>query len=59
MSLHPSYRKSNLTKSAELSLIQNVEYIMEFMSNSIRTEVQSPGFLYVCGGPGTGKVRSA
>ena len=59
MSLHPSYKKSILTKSAELSnLTQNEDRIMEFMTSSIRTEDQSPGFLYVCGGPGTGKVRS-
>ncbi|EJK76324.1 hypothetical protein THAOC_01919, partial [Thalassiosira oceanica] len=59
MSLHPSYKKSLLTKSAALSnLSQNEDRIMEFMSSSIRTEVQSPGFLYIFGGPGTGKVRS-
>ena len=64
MSLHPSYKKSILTKSAELSnLTQNEDHIMEFMLSSKRTgtsgnKAQSPGFLYVCGGPGTGKVRS-
>ena len=59
MSLHPSYKKSILTKTAELSnLSQSEDYIMEFMSSSIRTEEQSPGFLYIFGGPGTGKVRT-
>ena len=64
MVLHPCFKKNQLSKSNSLSVVSSMEDdIKDFMTKSIetgRTEdgmtLPSPGFMYICGGPGTGKV---
>ena len=64
MVLHPSFNKDQLSKSAAKSVVAPKEDdIMDFMTKSIETgmsvdgmTIPSPGFVYICGGPGTGKV---
>jgi len=64
MVLHPSFNKKQLSKSSSMSVVSSMEQdIKDFMEKSILTgaimdgmTLPSPGFLYVCGGPGTGKV---
>ena len=64
MVLHPSFNKKQLSKYSSMSVVSSMEHdIKEFMEKSILTgaimdgiTLPSPGFLYVCGGPGTGKV---
>ena len=64
MVLHPSFNKKQLSKSSSMSVVSSMEHdIKDFMEKSILTgaildgmTLPSPGFLYVCGGPGTGKV---
>lgn len=67
--LHPSFKKDKLSKSSSLSVVSSISYmeddIKDFMKKSIQTgtsmdgmTLPSPGFLYICGGPGTGKVNS-
>ena len=66
MVLHPSFKKYQLSKSSPLSVVSSMEDdIKDFMTKSIETgtsmdgmTLPSPGFLYICGGPGTGKVNS-
>lgn len=67
MVLHPSFKKNQLSKSTSLSIVSSKENdIKDFMTKSIETgtsidgmTMPSPGFMYICGGPGTGKVRQA
>ena len=64
MVLHPCFKKNQLSKSNSMSVVSSMEDdIKDFMTKSIetgRTEdgmtLPSPGFMYICGGPGTGKV---
>ena len=64
MVLHPSFNKKQLSKSSSISVVSSMEHeIKDFMEKSIVTGMDmdgmtlpSPGFLYICGGPGTGKV---
>ena len=69
MVLHSSFNKNQLSKSSSLSVVSSVssmeDDIKDFMTKSIETgtsmdgmTLPSPGFLYICGGPGTGKVNS-
>lgn len=66
MVLHPSFKKNELSKSSSLSVVSSMEAdIKDFMTKSIETGLSmdgitspSPGFLYVCGGPGTGKTTA-
>ena len=53
--LHPSFKKSQLSKSASKSVVSPKEDdIKAFMTKAIETG--TAGFLYICGLPGTGKV---
>ena len=64
MVLHPSFNKNELSKSSSASVVLSMEEdINEFMMKSVTTGMTvdgmtspSPGFMYLCGGPGTGKV---
>jgi hypothetical protein len=64
MVLHPSFNKKQLSKSSSMSVVSSMEHeIRDFLEKSILTgtdmdgmTLPSPGFLYICGGPGTGKV---
>ena len=64
MVLHANFNKNQLSKSAAKSVVSSKEDdIMDFMTKSIETgmsvdgmTIPSPGFMYICGGPGTGKV---
>ncbi len=66
MVLHPNFKKHHLSKSSALSGVSSMEAdIKDFMIKSIETGLTvdgmispSPGFMYVCGGPGTGKVST-
>lgn len=66
MVLHPNFKKNELSKSSALSVVSSMETdIKDFMKKSIETGLSvdgmtspSPGFLYVCGGPGTGKTTA-
>jgi hypothetical protein len=56
-----------LSKSTSSSVVSSKEHgIKDFLEKSIMTgasidgmTLPSPGFLYICGGPGTGKVNKA
>ena len=63
--LHPCFKKNELSKSKSMSnrVGRLEDNIKEFMTKSIKTgrtedgmTLPSPGFMYICGGPGTGKV---
>jgi hypothetical protein len=62
--LHPCYKKDKLTKAGLGSAVALMEDgIKDFMRKAVKTGktmdgmiFPSPGFLYICGGPGTGKV---
>ena len=64
MVLHPSFNMKQLSKSSSSSVVSSKEHgIKDFLEKSIMTgaaidgmTLPSPGFLYICGGPGTGKV---
>ena len=66
MVLNPNFKKHQLSKSSSLSKVSSMEAdIKDFMIKSIETGLTvdgmtspSPGFMYVCGGPGTGKVST-
>ena len=67
MVLHPSFNMKQLSKSTSSSVVSSKEHgIKDFLEKSIMTgasidgmTLPSPGFLYICGGPGTGKVHKA
>lgn len=67
MVLHPSFNMKQLSKSTSSSVVSSKEHgITDFLEKSIMTgaaidglTLPSPGFLYICGGPGTGKVNKA
>ena len=65
IALHPAYKgKQPLAKSGPRCSVSLMEdEIKDFMMKSIVTGTDidgmtspSPGFMYICGGPGTGKV---
>jgi hypothetical protein len=66
MVLHPSFNMKQLSKSTSSSVVSSKEHgIKDFLEKSIMTgadidglTLPSPGFLYICGGPGTGKVSN-
>ena len=67
LTLHPSYKpKTERLSSTSNSVVERLENeIKVFMKRAIGTgyEIdgmagQSPGFMYICGGPGTGKTTA-
>ena len=65
LTLHPSYapKKERLSKTSDSKVQELENEIKTFMMRAMQTNyvidgmtAQSPGFLYICGGPGTGKV---
>ncbi|KAL9184927.1 hypothetical protein ACHAXT_002704 [Thalassiosira profunda] len=65
MVLHPSYKRTKLSNSAISVVSPKEEDIKDFITKSIETgttadglTLPSPGFLYICGGPGTGKTTT-
>ena len=65
LTLHPSYapKKERLSKTSNSKVQELENEIKTFMMRAMQTNymidgmtAQSPGFLYICGGPGTGKV---
>mmetsp|Transcript_3388 Transcript_3388/g.7585 ORF Transcript_3388/g.7585 Transcript_3388/m.7585 type:complete len:839 (+) Transcript_3388:2-2518(+) len=66
MVLHPTFKKHQLSKSSCTSVVSsNEDDIKDFMTKSIESAtsmdgitVPSPGFMYICGGPGTGKTTA-
>lgn len=66
MALHPSFNKTQLPKSASMAVVSPKENeIKDFMTKAIETglsidgmAIPSPGFMYICGGPGTGKTAA-
>jgi len=67
LTLHPSYKlKTERLSSTSNSVVEQLEReIKLFMKRAIGTgyeingmTAQSPGFMYICGGPGTGKTTA-
>mmetsp|Transcript_11814 Transcript_11814/g.25906 ORF Transcript_11814/g.25906 Transcript_11814/m.25906 type:complete len:893 (-) Transcript_11814:67-2745(-) len=66
MVLHPSFKNHQLSKSSIKSVVSsNEDDIKDFMTKSIQTgttkdgtTLPSPGFMYICGGSGTGKTTA-
>ena len=67
LTLHPSYKlKNERLSSTSNSVVEQLESeIKLFMTRAMGTgyeiegmSAQSPGFMYICGGPGTGKTTA-